>query len=136
MTKPSSSSDDAFRLMDEARAVAGAFLSGLRNRKVALPISQEEMAGRFDEPLPEEPSDPAATLSQWMERAKQGIVASAGPRFFGFVVGGVTPAALGGDWVASALDQSGGIWAGSPAAAETELCPPVPQVCMRATEGF
>ena len=112
---------DALRVMDEARAISGEFLAGLQDRPVAQPISAAELAERFNEPLPEDSSDPAETLASWMERAEPGIVASAGPRFFGFVIGGVTPAALGGDWLASALDQSGGIWAGSPAAAETEL---------------
>ena len=121
MTNRSNSVDDALRVMDEARAISGEFWAGLSDRPVARQTSPEDLAGRFDEPLPEESSNPAATLSAWMERAEPGIVASVGPHFFGFVVGGVTPAALGGDWLATALDQSGGIWAGSPAAAETEL---------------
>jgi glutamate/tyrosine decarboxylase-like PLP-dependent enzyme len=121
LTKRTPYSEDLLRAMDEARAISGEFIAGLQDRPVAQPVSAAELAERFNEPLPENSSDPVETLASWIERAEPGIVASAGPRFFGFVVGGVTPAALGGDWLASALDQSGGIWAGSPAAAETEL---------------
>jgi glutamate/tyrosine decarboxylase-like PLP-dependent enzyme len=79
------------------------------------------MAAALDEALPENGSDPAAVVGEWFTRAERGITASPGPRFFGFVTGGVTPAALAGDWLASAIDQNAGLWASSPAAAQTEL---------------
>jgi glutamate/tyrosine decarboxylase-like PLP-dependent enzyme len=79
------------------------------------------MAAAFDEPLPEESSDPAAAVEDWYRRAEPGLVASPGPRFFGWVNGGSTPAALAGDWLASALDQNMAMWPMSPAGAQTEL---------------
>lgn len=79
------------------------------------------MAAALDEPLPEEGCDPGDAVTEWLRRAEIGIVASPGPRFFGFVNGGATPAALAGDWLASAIDQNAGMWLASPAAAQTEL---------------
>jgi glutamate/tyrosine decarboxylase-like PLP-dependent enzyme len=79
------------------------------------------MASALDEPLPEQGCAPEMAVAEWFARAEPGIVASPGPRFFGFVNGGSTPAALAGDWLASALDQNAGMWLSSPAAAQTEL---------------
>ena len=52
--------------------------------------------------------------------ADTGLVATAGPRFFGFVIGGSVPAAVGADWLTTAWDQNAGLFVLSPAAAIAE----------------
>jgi len=121
MSKPSDPSTAGERALDRAHELASAFLASLAHRPVSRVPTPAEMAAVLDEPLPESGSDPAGVLDEWFARAERGITASPGPRFFGFVTGGVTPAALAGDWFASAIDQNAGLWASSPAAAQTEL---------------
>jgi glutamate/tyrosine decarboxylase-like PLP-dependent enzyme len=122
---PSQADDNPFlesvRALDRAHELARAFVAGLATRPVSGRPGPREMARLLDEPLPEDGSAAEAVVEEWFRRAEPGIVASPGPRFFGFVNGGSTPAALAGDWLASAIDQNAGMWLSSPAAAQTEL---------------
>jgi glutamate/tyrosine decarboxylase-like PLP-dependent enzyme len=70
--------------------------------------------------LPEEGVGSIAALSELIAAAREGATRSAGPRFFHFVIGGSTPAALGADWLASVLDQSPYNWVSSPFASRLE----------------
>jgi glutamate/tyrosine decarboxylase-like PLP-dependent enzyme len=106
---PRDESVEAARLAFEE---ASAWLAGLDERPV-LPPGADEAAARFGGPLPEEGAGAAATLAE-LVRGLDAATASPGPRFFHFVTGGVTPAALGADWLASALDQNAFSWVGSP----------------------
>jgi len=71
-------------------------------------------------PLPEEGEPPERVVEELARRADPGLVATAGPRFFGFVIGGSVPAAVGADWLASTWDQNAGLFVLSPAAAIAE----------------
>jgi len=65
-------------------------------------------------PLPEGASDPVEVVRLLDEVGRDATVATNGPRFFGFVIGGVLPAAQGAGALANAWDQNAGLWAGSP----------------------
>jgi glutamate/tyrosine decarboxylase-like PLP-dependent enzyme len=80
----------------------------------------EEALGSFGGSLPDEGDGALAALAELAEEGFEGAVHSAGPRFFHFVTGGVTPAALGADWLASTIDQMAGVWVAGPSAARLE----------------
>lgn len=107
--------------LDLAHQLAVDYLATLDRAPVSQHASPAEMAPRFDAPLPTDGCPPHEAVREWFTRAAPGIVRSPGPRYFGFVTGGVTPAALAGDWLASAIDQNAAGWLMSPAAAQTEL---------------
>lgn len=74
----------------------------------------------FDGALPLEGAGSLRALTELAEASVVGATRSTGPRFFHFVMGGVTPAALGADWLASALNQVAFNWVSSPLAALLE----------------
>ncbi|WP_143307476.1 pyridoxal phosphate-dependent decarboxylase family protein [Chitinophaga vietnamensis] len=55
-------------------------------------------------PLPDEGFGGVTTLEKFRQRYGDQLTAASGPRYWGFVTGGVTPAALMGDWIAAATD--------------------------------
>jgi glutamate/tyrosine decarboxylase-like PLP-dependent enzyme len=91
---------------------ASAWLEALDERP-ALPEGGDEALRRFGGPLPEAGSGAVAALEE-LVGGFDGATASPGPRFFHFVTGGVTPGALGADWLTTALDQNAFSWVGSP----------------------
>src|SRR5262245_22034988 len=71
-------------------------------------------------PLPDGPSVAVPVVGAIAAAAEPGLVATAGPRFFGFVIGGSLPAAVAADWLTGAWDQNACFAVTSPAAAVAE----------------
>lgn len=80
---------------------AQSFLASLSERKVA----QEPMTQTYLR-LPQAGLGASSALELFKKRYAEQLSASAGARFFGFVTGGTTPAALAGDWLTSAIDNN------------------------------
>jgi glutamate/tyrosine decarboxylase-like PLP-dependent enzyme len=70
--------------------------------------------------VPEGPEDPGKVIAGLADAAPPGLVATPSGRFFGFVVGGASPAALAADWLTAPWDQNAGLHILGPAAAVTE----------------
>lgn len=75
------------------------------------------------EPLPEQPCDPAKTLSRLHALGSPATVAQTGGRYYGFVNGGAVPGALAAKWLADVWDQNAALYVISPAVSVLEeLC--------------
>ncbi len=96
------------------------YLARLPDRAVFPQAGDIELLENLGGPLPESPTSPQEVMEKMARYASPATVASAGPRYFGFVVGGVLPAALAANWLAGAWDQNAGAWVMSPAAARLE----------------
>lgn len=103
-------------VLDEARR----YLEGL-DRRPALDAAADASARSFRAPLPEVGCGAESALRELVDRGFAAAAATSGPRCFHFVIGGVTPAALGADWLTTVLDQPAYAWASSPLGVELEV---------------
>jgi glutamate/tyrosine decarboxylase-like PLP-dependent enzyme len=108
------------KLLERTLHIAASYLESLPGRPVGARSGVEELRGALRGPLPEEGADPESVIREMARDADGGLVASAGPRYFGFVTGGSVPAALAADWLASAWDQNAVLSIASPAAGVVE----------------
>ena len=108
---------DAVRL---AASAALEYLDSLDSAPLRHPnaVAASESLGAG--PLPENGDGTLAALRELTGPGMQAAIQSAGPRMFHFVTGGVTPAALGADWLATLVDQNALSWVSSPLASRLE----------------
>jgi glutamate/tyrosine decarboxylase-like PLP-dependent enzyme len=106
--------------LERALRHAEAFLASLPERAVGPPADPDALRAALGRELPEIGVPADQVIDELVAGADPGIVASAGPRYFGFVTGGALPAALAADWLAAAWDQNAHMWVGSPAASVVE----------------
>ncbi len=99
---------------------ARAYFESLPSRPVAPAVDLALLRDAFGGPVPEAGTDASSVIDALVAAAEPGLVATAGPRYFGFVTGGSLPAAVGADWLAAAWDQNAVLGVCSPAAAVCE----------------
>ena len=97
---------DTRELLHEAFERAARFIESLPERRVDAERSARELAEVLGGALPVKGLPPTDILVRLDEIGVQGVVASAGPRYFGFVTGGALPASLAASWLAAAWDQN------------------------------
>ncbi|WP_022887621.1 pyridoxal phosphate-dependent decarboxylase family protein [Glaciibacter superstes] len=111
-------------VFDDALARASAhaleWLESVPTRPVAPRHRADALLDGFAKPLPEHPTDPAVVIDELAALAEPGLMAMGSGRFFGWVIGGTLPAALGADWLVSAWDQNAGMRFATPATAAAE----------------
>ncbi|HEV2578413.1 MAG TPA: aminotransferase class V-fold PLP-dependent enzyme [Acidobacteriaceae bacterium] len=106
--------------LNSAMRHALAHLDDIRERPVDATASLEDLRRRIDIPLTGTGLPSEQVIDELAVACEGGIVGSAGPRFFGFVIGGSLPAALAADWLTSAWDQNAGLYVIGPAASLVE----------------
>lgn len=105
---------------DAALKHAKAFRASLPGRPPRPTISPEELFARLDGPTPERGEDGVAVIEALATAAEPGLMGTAGPRFFGWVIGASHETGVAADMLTGAWGQNTGMYAGSPAAALVE----------------
>ena len=96
------------------------YLENLDRRSVAATVNLHTLRHRLDQPLAVEGVAPEQVVDELVRDVDGGTLGSAGPRFFGWVIGGSLPAALAADWLTATWDQNAALFACAPAAAVVE----------------
>ena len=112
--------DERERALSDAFGLALDYLAALPERHVGPTADAAEVRRRLGTQLPDEGEDAASVVDALAEAVDPGLVATAGPRYFGFVIGGALPAAVAADLLTGAWGQNAGLHALSPAAAAAE----------------
>jgi glutamate/tyrosine decarboxylase-like PLP-dependent enzyme len=116
----SSPARDTAPLLNQAAERAQRYIGDLPGRRVSPSPSAVEALGAFSRALQESSIAPDRVIAELDELGSPATVASGGPRYFGFVVGGALPVATAASWLAAAWDQNAAMEALSPVSARLE----------------
>ncbi|MBB5954304.1 glutamate/tyrosine decarboxylase-like PLP-dependent enzyme [Saccharothrix tamanrassetensis] len=111
---------DPRELLDRTAAHAAEFLAGLATRPVSPGADLGRLRETLGRSLPEDGVDDVRVIDELVRDTADGLLGSAGGRFFGWVIGGGVPAALAADWLTATWDQNAAMYACGPAVAVIE----------------
>ena len=112
---------DSYRdALNRAEGHALDWLDSVDTRHVGPTATVEQLVEAFGGALNEESLDPGEVVDELARLAEPGLMAMPSGKFFGWVIGGTLPAALGADWMVSAWDQNAAMRLATPATAAAE----------------
>jgi len=112
-----SKADDVFAAAHDA---ALAYRASLNARPYRPEYDYRRMCDHFREAVPEHGRIGAEVIKELADRAEPGLMSMAGPRFFGWVLGGSDPVGVAADWLVSAWGQNTGYHTPTPSTAAIE----------------
>jgi len=107
-------------LLESAMNRSVRYLEEIQTRHVGHTPAGRDGLKQFDEPMPAKGTDPENVLQTLDRVGTPATMGIAGPRFFGFVIGGSLPVTLAANWLAGAWDQNSGLYEITPATAFLE----------------
>jgi glutamate/tyrosine decarboxylase-like PLP-dependent enzyme len=108
------------RLLEDAAQRASRYLESLSDRDVRPDPEAVQRLAELDIDLPAAGLAGAEVLKMLDERVGPATMAMAGPRFFGFVIGGALPVTVAANWLATAWDQNTGLYRSTPGTSHLE----------------
>jgi glutamate/tyrosine decarboxylase-like PLP-dependent enzyme len=110
----------AKELLEDAARRSILYRDNLASRSVAPSPAAVARLSALDEPMPDQASEPQDVLRLLDQVGSPATMAMAGPRFFGFVIGGSLPVTLAANWLAGAWDQNTAMYNATPGTAYIE----------------
>jgi glutamate/tyrosine decarboxylase-like PLP-dependent enzyme len=108
------------KLLDDTARRASRYLESLDSRSVAPTQAAIAALRKFERPFPEHTSSAETVLAELDQLGSPATMASAGRRFFGFVIGGSLPVTVAANWLTTAWDQNAGLVVTAPTNATLE----------------
>ncbi len=106
--------------LKRAAEIAAEYIESFDHHDVSGESDPETLRKKLQKDLTDEGLPPLQVINELAEDARDGLLNTAGGRFFGWVIGGGIPASIAADWLTSAWDQNAAAYACSPSSAIIE----------------